>query len=143
MEVVLDTNILISGVLWKGIPFQLLQWAENRKLAIYTSHQILEEVHRVLHYPKFRKYMDNIGLSPNDLFTKIISLCTTIRVMHTVKGVCVDADDEKFLSCAMSANVNVLVSGDKHLLDLEKYLFIQILTAKSFYENNLHLCQSV
>ncbi len=143
MEAVLDTNLLISGVLWKGIPFQLLQWAESGQLTIFTSREILEEVHRVLHYPKFRKYTDNLGLSPNDLFTKIISLCTTIRVMHTVKGVCVDADDEKFLSCALSANIEVLVSGDKHLLDIGTYLSIRIWTAKQFHENNLHLCQSV
>ena len=143
MEAVLDTNLLISGVLWKGIPFQLLQWAESGQLTIFTSREILEEVHRVLHYPKFRKYIDNMGLSPNDLFTKIISLCTTIRVMHTVKGVCVDADDEKFLSCALSANIEVLVSGDKHLLDIGTYLSVRILTAKQFYENNLYLCPSV
>jgi len=139
VEAVLDTNVLISGVLWKGIPFQLLQWAENRKLAIYTSHEILEEVHRVLHYPKFRKYIHNMGVSSNDLFTKLISLCTIVRVTHTVKGVCVDADDEKFISCALSGNIEVLISGDKHLLDIGKYLFIRILTAKEFYQKNYDL----
>jgi len=56
-----------------------------------------------------------------------------------VKGVCSDADDEKFLSCALAANVAVLVSGDKHLLDLKKYRSIHILTAREFYEENIHI----
>ncbi len=134
MEAVLDTNLLISGVLWKGIPFQLLRWAENGELVIYTSLEILAEVHRVLHYPKFEKIINTVERSPNDLFAKLISLCTLIRVTRTVKGVCVDPDDEKFLSCALSANCDVLVSGDKHLLDIGKYRSVRILTAKAFYQ---------
>jgi len=56
-----------------------------------------------------------------------------------VKGVCSDADDEKFLSCALAANVEVLVSGDKHLLDLKQYQSARILTARKFYEENVYV----
>ncbi len=54
-ESVLDTNVLISGILWRGVPFQLLRWAEEGKLGIYSSLDIMAEVYRVLHYPKFQK----------------------------------------------------------------------------------------
>jgi len=121
LQTVLDTNVLISGILWRGVPFQLLRWAEERHLRIYTSLEILAEVYRVLHYPKFQQYIDNQQASPGELFAKIASLCTVVQVGQVVKGVCSDADDEKFLSCALAANVAVLVSGDKHLLDLKKY----------------------
>jgi len=77
--------------------------------------------------------------SPGELFAKIASLCTVVQVDQVVKGVCSDADDEKFLSCALAANVAVLVSGDKHLLDLKKYRSIHILTAREFYEENIHI----
>ena len=134
LNAVFDTNLLISGVLWKGIPFKLLRWAEERHLRIYTSLEILAEVYRVLHYPKFQQYIDNQQASPGELFAKIASLCTVVQVDQVVEGVCSDADDEKFLSCALAANVAVLVSGDKHLLDLKKYRSIRILTAREFYE---------
>jgi putative PIN family toxin of toxin-antitoxin system len=138
LRTVMDTNVLVSGILWRGVPFQLLRWAEERHLRIYTSLEILAEVYRVLHYPKFQQYIDNQQASPGELFAKIASLCTIVQVDQVVKGVCSDADDEKFLSCALAANVEVLVSGDKHLLDLKQYQSVRILTAREFYEENLH-----
>jgi len=53
LRAVMDTNVLVSGVLWRGVPFELLRWAEKNSLVIYASLEILAEVHRVLHYPKF------------------------------------------------------------------------------------------
>ena len=138
LRAVMDTNVLVSGVLWRGVPFELLRWAEKNSLVIYTSLEILAEVHRVLHYPKFQQYIDNQQTSPGELFAKIASLCTIIQVDQVVKGVCSDADDEKFLSCALAANVEVLVSGDRHLLNLVQYQSVRILTAREFYQENIH-----
>jgi len=138
LQVVLDTNVLVSGVLWRGVPFELLRWAEKDSLVIYTSLEILAEIHRVLHYPKFQQYIDNQQVSLGELFAKIVSLCTIIQADQVVKGVCSDADDEKFLSCALAANVKVLVSGDRHLLDLKQYQSVRILTAREFYKENIH-----
>ena len=137
LNAVFDTNLLISGILWKGIPFQLLRWAEKGRLRVYTSLDILAEVYRVLHYTKFEQYIDNQQASPGVFFAKIASLCTIIQVDQVVKGVCSDADDEKFLSCALASKVTVLVSGDKHLLDLGQYRTIRVLTAREFYEENI------
>jgi len=138
LNAVLDTNVLISGILWRGVPFNLLRWAEEGTLCIYTSLEILAEVYRVLYYPKFKQHIDNQKAPPGELFAKIVSLCTIIHVDRVVKGVCSDEDDEKFLSCAVAANVEVLVSGDKHLLDLERYQSIRILTAQEFYQENIN-----
>ena len=138
LNAVFDTNTLISGILWRGIPFQSLKWAEEGSLRIYTSLEILTEVYRVLHYPKFQQYIKDQQASSREIFTKIASLCTIIQVDQVVKGVCSDEDDEKFLSCALAANVEILVSGDKHLLDLEQYQSVRILTARQFYEENIH-----
>ncbi len=138
LRAVMDTNVLVSGVLWRGVPFQLLKWAEKNHLVIYTNLDIMAEVYRVVHYPKFQQYIDNQQASPGELFAKITSLCTIIQADQVVKGVCFDADDDKFLSCALAANVEVLVSGDKHLLDLQKYQSVRILTAQEFYEKNIH-----
>jgi uncharacterized protein len=137
LSAVMDTNVLVSAVLWRGIPFGLLRWAEKNKLAIYASLEILAEVNRVLHYPKFQQYIDGGQSSPTQLFEKISSLCTIIVVDVKVEGVCADADDEKFLSCAMAANAGVLISGDNHLLDLIQFQSVRILTAREFYEENI------
>lgn len=90
LKAVMDTNVLISGVLWRGIPFELLRWAEKDRLVIYTSLEILAEVHRVLHYSKFQKYINSEESSPGELFEKIASLCTIIHPDQEVKEVCSD-----------------------------------------------------
>lgn len=118
--------------------FNLLRWAEEGTLRIYTSLEILAEVYRVLYYPKFNQYIDNQKASPGELFAKIVSLCTIVQVDRVVKGVCSDPDDEKFVSCAVAANVEVLVSGDKHLLDLKRYQSVRILPAQEFYHENIN-----
>ena len=138
LRAVMDTNVLVSGVLWRGVPFHLLRWAEENSLIIYTSLDIMAEVYRVVHYPKFQKYIDKQLTSSSELFAKIESLCTVAHVEQVVSGVCPDADDEKFLSCALAANVEVLVSGDRHLLNLKQYQFVRIVTAREFYEENIH-----
>ena len=138
LHAVFDTNLLISGILWRGTPFQLLKWAEEGRLRIYTSLEILDEAYRVLHYPKFEQYIDKQKASLKELFAKITSLCTIIQVEQVVSGVCSDTDDEKFLSCSLAANVKVLVSGDRHLLNLKQYQFVCIVTAREFYEENVH-----
>ena len=106
LPVVIDTNVLVSGILWRAVPFQLLKWAEEQHLRIYTSLDILAEVNRVLHYPKFQQYIDDQQASPGEIFAKIASLCTVVQVGQIVKGVCSDADDEKFLSCALAINIS-------------------------------------
>jgi len=47
-------------------------------------------------------------------------------------------NEEKFLSCALAANVEVLVSGDSHLLNLGQYQSVRVVTAKEFYQKNIH-----
>jgi len=138
LRAVIDTNVLISGILSRGVPFQLLRWAEEGSLTIYTSLDIMAEVYRVLHYSKFQEYIDKERTSSGELFAKIESLCTIVHVDEVVSGVCSDADDEKFLSCALAADVDVLVSGDKHLLDLKRYQSVRILTAREFYHENIN-----
>ncbi|MDZ7699070.1 MAG: putative toxin-antitoxin system toxin component, PIN family [Deltaproteobacteria bacterium] len=136
MKAVLDTNVLISGVLWKGTPFEILKWAEEYRLLIYSSLAILSEVHRVLNYPKLQKYVETEEVLCVDLFTKIASLCTVVDIDKVVEGAGHDPDDDKFLSCALSANVDILVSGDNHLLDLKKYHSIRIVTPREFFDEN-------
>ena len=137
-KAVIDTNVLISGILWRGVPFRLLKWAEEGILTIYTSLDIMTEVYRVLHYSKLQQYIDKERVRPDELFEKIESLCTIVHVENIVRGVCPDEDDDKFLSCALSADVEYLVTGDSHLLDLGRYQTVRILTAAEFYEEYIN-----
>ncbi|MGE0087011.1 MAG: putative toxin-antitoxin system toxin component, PIN family [Desulfococcaceae bacterium] len=132
-QAVFDTNVLISGVLWRGVPFQLLRLAEDGIIEIYSSADILREIYKVLFYPKFRKFIDKNLTSADELFEKIESLCTLTEVNENIYGVCSDPDDEKFLSCALSSDVNILVSGDRHLLSIKQYKTIRILNAQEFH----------
>ena len=109
--------------MWRGIPYKLLDWAEKDVLTIYTSLDILMEVHRVLHYPKLQKFIDREHTSPVELFSKIESLCTVVQTDQKIDPICSDPDDDKFLSCALSANVRCLVFGDKQWTDTGRYAF--------------------
>jgi len=137
LKAVMDTNVLISGILWRGIPFELLRWAEKGYLIIYTSLEILAEVNRVLNYSKFQKYIDSEESSPMELFEKIASLCTIIYPDQEVKNICSDKDDQIFLSCALAAKAGALISGDKHLLNIKQYKSVRILTTREFYIENV------
>ena len=97
-----------------------------------TTEQRIVEI-----LPKFEQYIDKQKASASELFAKVASLCTIIQVEQVVSGVCSDTDDEKFLSCALAANVKVLVSGDRHLLDLKQYKSVRIVIAREFYEENI------
>ena len=55
-----------------------------------------------------------------------------INVSEHVKGACRDPEDDKFISCAISANADYIVTGDKDLSDLKKYQFIRIIHASDF-----------
>lgn len=128
MRIVLDANVLVSGIFWAGVPSQLLQrWLAGR-LEIIASVEIVAEYERVLYEvagPRGR----------NDLAQRWVGLIaeyvTLIDVRPKVK-LCRDPDDDKYLDCAMQGGAAYLVSGDKDLLSLGDASGTPILTAKQF-----------
>ena len=136
LRVVLDTNVFVSSLLsTEGTPAQLLNaWREGRYMLV-TSPAIIAEVVEVLESPRIsKKYL----IRHQDV-ENLVDVLKTDAVLVPgeagVKGsVPRDPRDEMFLACAIDANADCIVSGDRHLLDLQTFRGIPILTVKEFAE---------
>jgi putative PIN family toxin of toxin-antitoxin system len=136
LRVVLDTNVFVSSLLsTEGTPAQLLNaWREGRYMLV-TSPAIIAEVVEVLESPRIsKKYL----IRHQDV-ENLVDVLKTDAVLVPgeagVKGsVPRDPRDEMFLACAIDANADCIVSGDRHLLDLQTYRGIPILTVNEFAE---------
>ncbi len=132
MRVVLDTNVIVSGLLWKGPPKILFDLIEKRGLKLCVTPNIIEEVRRVLLYPKIHKHLNNAGIEPNDAIGYLVRHALVFPDINYVKLVKDDPSDDIFLNCAISCDTQWLISGDKHLLKIINLYGIQIITASQF-----------
>ena len=129
MRLVLDTNIVISGLLWNGPPRRLLDAAIGGAVDLYTSAVLIAELREALAYAKFAKRITTNGETVDRCigrFMAIANLTAAARIEGTGSA---DPDDEHVIACALSAQADLIVSGDAHLLDLKSYRRIPILTA--------------
>lgn len=115
MRLVLDTNIVASGLFWGGHPAALLDAAQLGEIEIFTSRPLLAELARILMRRKFAKVVDVSGLSIEDLVLGYSELATVVVPAQIAPTIKEDADDDQVLACALAAQADVIVSGDKHL----------------------------
>ena len=128
MKVVLDTNVLVSGIFWSGPSSRILAlWAKD-KIEVIASPEILEEYTRLLAELERKK---PAGLA--DAWTRfIVQHATVISPERGQSSRCRDPDDDKFLHCALSAGAPYVISGDKDLLSLGQVAGVEILTPAAF-----------
>ena len=128
MRVIVDTNVFISGIFWPGPPSKIMDLWANGKLQIVLSTEIFEEYKRVTHELKGKFPLVDVT-SILDLVFFHSEFCNSVKLPQSV---CKDPDDDKFLACALEAGVNVIISGDKHLLDVSGYQGIEVLSPAKF-----------
>ena len=129
MRVVLDTNIVASGFLWGGVPRQWLQAAREKRLRLFTSTTLLLELTDILGRAKFARKLAAAQLSVDQLVARYALLATVVHSAVITPTILDDPDDDHVLACALAAKAEIIVSGDRHLLDLKKYQGIRIVTA--------------
>lgn len=125
MRVVIDTNVVVSALLFNGTPGKLIPMWKEKLILPLISRKILEEYLRVLAYPKFELTEADINFL---IYNEILPWFQTVEVKRTEKIVREDPSDDKFLACAIAGNADIVVSGDRHLLDLGSFKSIQIMT---------------
>ena len=128
MKVVLDTNVLVSGVFWAGPASRVLElWAKD-SIEVVASPEILAEYTRLL--AELERATPS-GLA--DAWTVFIAQhATVIHLAGRQPRLCRDPDDDKFLHCALSAGAQCVISGDKDLLSMGRMADIEILTPAAF-----------
>jgi putative PIN family toxin of toxin-antitoxin system len=130
MRLVLDTNVVMSGLLWRGTPHRLLQTIRNQhpRLQLYSSSVLLEELTDVIARPAFSERLNAIRKSVREVLADYIEIVELVEPIETPRVVR-DPDDDHVLACALAAQTELIVSGDKDLLDLGQYQGIPIVNA--------------
>lgn len=133
MKIVIDTNVLMSGIFWTGSPNKLLKaWYQNA-LTLVLSPPILEEYMRVNDILSER-YEE---VDASSVIELIASRAEMYEPVELNDSICADPDDDKFVACAMSAECSYIISGDKHLLNVSGYEGIQTLKPATFVRYKL------
>lgn len=135
MKIILDTNVLISGIFFSGPPYQILKlWHEN-KFQIVITIEIFEEYKKVAEilseeYPEI-----DISQFLNYLI-KNSEIAPSLRLNERI---CSDPDDDKFIACAIACDCKIIVSGDKHLLNVSGFQQIEVMKPRDFLERHKDL----
>ncbi len=131
IRAVLDTNVVLSALLFSGPPSQLVSAWQSSRLRPVVSAPILDEYIRVLAYPKFKLTNAEIrGLLEEDLLPFIETVTMPPSAVLKVR----DPDDAKFITCATAAAVRWLVSGDDDLLSLHRVKSVEIVSVTTFLQ---------
>jgi len=132
VRIVIDTNVIASGVFFGGPPRQVLQLWREKKFDLICSPDILDEYDDVLN-----RLVSKTGKADLNVVYRFMQIliqdCEVIIPRHTQK-LSRDPDDDKFINCALSGKAFYVVSGDSDLLDIEEVEGIKIITAREFLE---------
>jgi len=129
MRAVLDTNVLISGLFWRGAPYECLLAAEAGLYELVIGQEILEELRNKL-VTKFQ----NTCAEATDAVNGIRRSATLAALTEVRKWVVADPTDDKFIETAIVGDARIVVSGDHHLLDLRTVQGIEILSPRQFLQ---------
>ena len=132
MRVVFDTNVWISGLVFKGEVRKVLQRALDEEFQAVISIPLLRELEKVLSSPK-------IGYSPSVVaatLQQVQSLCLLVHPTQKIQAIHRDPEDNRVLECALEGGADLIVSGDKHLLSLKTFQDIPILTPTQFLKES-------
>ena len=127
MRIVLDTNILISGIFWTGAPKKILALWDSEFFDVYTSPEILEEYKEII-----QRKSTKLSFNPNILLRPLANKLRLVTPIILKNQICEDPDDDMFIACAIAAKANYIVSGDKKLLATSSIISPDVITAREF-----------
>ena len=130
IKAILDTNVVISAIIFGGKPRRLLNLAIEGKVSLFFSEPMFEEIREILGGRKFRFTASQLLAVERELE----AISDTVYPDKSIKIVKDDPDDDVFIECALAADADFIVSGDKHLLALKSYGNVKIVNAAEFIE---------
>lgn len=130
MKVVLDTNVLASGVFWGGTPLKILDLWKKKKIHVLASASILDEYLKTLH--RLAQKADR----PDLYRAWALVLPSQVDLISVKKSfrLCRDPKDDMFIDCAIAGKARYIVSGDRDLLVLKQVMSVRIVDARLFLE---------
>lgn len=131
LRLVLDTNVVVAGLLWNGPPRRLLEAAAQGEVELYSSAVLLDELAHTLGYSKFDKRIEAFSTSIAALVAQYTALVSLVAPASVPRVVANDADDDHVIAAAVAARAELIVTGDrKHLLPIGSHQGIAIVTAR-------------
>ena len=128
MRVVIDTNVFISSF-FGGNPRKIVELWKNGEITLCVNREIIEEYVGVLQRLDFHKEVEIDELL--SLFARGFNLLFSTK-KYNLKIVEDDPEDDKFFECVVSLKAKFIISGDKEVLSIKKYMDIDIVTPVDF-----------
>ncbi len=122
-----DTNILVSGLNFRGNPNKFLDLARSGSVRLAVSDAILDEMTEVL-AREFDWPKEDIA----EVRRQLVRYGHKVTPTETLDVVKADPDDNAILECAVAAHSDYVVSGDKHLLSLGSFRDMPIVKVAEF-----------
>ena len=129
MRLVVDTNVVVSALLWRGAPHRLFRAAQDHAVEFFTSRILLDELEEVLAGRKLEKAVGATGSTHAALFRDYRELAHVVIPADTRRIIAADRDDDAVIGCALAARAELIVSGDRRVLDIKSYQDILIVSA--------------
>jgi putative PIN family toxin of toxin-antitoxin system len=129
VRVVLDTNIVVSGLLWRGTPRRVLDAARDGAVTAYTSSVLLDELADVFTRRHLAPIIATNRTTPAFLMQRYAMLAELVFPQPIARTVPKDVDDDVVVACAIAARADLIVSGDGDLLELKACHGIRIVSA--------------
>jgi putative PIN family toxin of toxin-antitoxin system len=132
MRVVADTNVVISMLLWGKSLERLFVKVNKRKVVLCFSPATIDELFRVIHYPKLFKQSAKSKVPIEALVDKLLAASVICHPQTKITKVLEDESDNRILETAVTAEASCIISGDRHLLNLKNYKNIAIYSPAEF-----------
>lgn len=125
IKATLDTNVLVSAAIVKGNEYEILKLAKLGKIKLILSLDILKEFKEVISREKF----GFSSLIVDEIVKNILNISEIVVTKEKLDIIKMDSDDNRILECALAGNVDYIISGDNHLLNLKEFRSIKIVRA--------------
>ncbi len=132
VKVVFDTNVWISIFMKKILADEFSRVKQD--ITIYVSRDILLETSKVLLYPKIAEVLRKANVGKKEVLRVIENNSTIVKPKLKLSVIEDDVEDNMILECAVAAGADIIVSVDKHLLQLGKFRKTRILSPKEFFD---------
>lgn len=131
MRIVLDTNIVLSALLWQGTPHHLLAAIRLQPgVQLCSSTALLEELVDVLTRASTARRLALIGKTAREVLADYVEAIELVEPAEVPRVVAGDADDDQVIAAAVAARADLIVSGDRrHLLPIGSHQGITIIDA--------------
>jgi putative PIN family toxin of toxin-antitoxin system len=133
MRVVVDTNVLVSGIFFGGVPGRILTAWRDGKLTLVVSPTVLDEYQRVGSVLRTRYH----GADLEPVLALVAVHAEVVEPPTLSTRLCDDPDDDKFMACALAGRASIVVSGDKGRRRVSGWSGIEVVTPRAFVDRYL------